>query len=104
VAEDQGVLGLGVFTDDGGLFDLGWYLSWTPGNNAAILDGRFTAADLRAIADHMDHHFPVAPSPTHDLERCSCGTRLRGCACDEQHEVRVVKQACYTCVHEVPCG
>ena len=36
-------------TDDG-LFSIGWYLSWTKGNNEATLDGRFTAESLEAIA------------------------------------------------------
>lgn len=44
---------------DGGLYDLGWYLGWTPHERAATLDGRFTAAELRAIADHME-------DPSHD--------------------------------------
>ena len=39
---------------DGGLYDLGWYLAWTPGEETAVLDGSFTAADLHAIADHME--------------------------------------------------
>lgn len=41
-------------TADGGLYDLGWYLAWTPGDKDAVLDGKFSAAELRAIADHMD--------------------------------------------------
>ncbi len=40
--------------DDGGLFDGGNYLCWTPGEAMATLDGAFTAAQLRDIADHMD--------------------------------------------------
>jgi len=39
---------------DGGLFSLGWYLSWSPGQKEAVLDGEFTAAALRAIAEHME--------------------------------------------------
>ena len=39
---------------DGGLFNLGWYLGWTPGNEDAVLDGDFTAKDLRAIACYME--------------------------------------------------
>ena len=38
---------------DGGLFDLGWYLAWSPGHDTATLDGEFTADDLIAIAEHM---------------------------------------------------
>lgn len=41
---------------DGGLDDLGWYLRWRIGESTATLDGDFTAAELRAIADHMDQH------------------------------------------------
>lgn len=41
-------------TKDGGLYDLGWYLAWEHGDDDAVLDGRFTPADLRAIADHID--------------------------------------------------
>lgn len=40
--------------EDGSLFSLGWYLSWTVGRNVACLDGDFTSSDLRSIADHMD--------------------------------------------------
>jgi hypothetical protein len=35
---------------DGGLYSLGWYLAWTPGDLDATLDGQFTADDLEAIA------------------------------------------------------
>lgn len=41
-------------TSTGGLYRLGWYLSWDVGDKAACLDGYFSADDLRAIADHMD--------------------------------------------------
>lgn len=41
---------------DGGLFDLGWYLAWSPGREDATLDGTFSAYDLRAIADFMLSH------------------------------------------------
>ena len=40
-------------TDDGGLYSLGWYLAWTPGNKDACLDGNFTAEDLEAVARWM---------------------------------------------------
>ena len=35
---------------DGGLYNVGWYLAWSPGNATATLDGTFTADDLEAIA------------------------------------------------------
>jgi hypothetical protein len=35
---------------DNGLHSLGWYLAWTPGDKAAVLDGQFTADELEAIA------------------------------------------------------
>jgi hypothetical protein len=38
---------------DGGLYNLGWYLSWVPGSNRAALDGEFTADELEAIACWM---------------------------------------------------
>lgn len=40
---------------DGGLYDLGWYIAWTPGRKDATLDGVFTAKELRAIAVYMDN-------------------------------------------------
>jgi hypothetical protein len=43
-----------TISPDGGLFSLGWYLGWVPGDEKATLDGEFTAAELRAIADHME--------------------------------------------------
>jgi hypothetical protein len=33
-----------------------FYLRWLPGQEKAQLDGYFTSAELRAIADHMDEH------------------------------------------------
>lgn len=39
---------------DGGLYSLGWYLSWDVGEEKACLDGEFTPNQLRSIADHMD--------------------------------------------------
>lgn len=44
--------------EDHSLFDLSWYLAWEVGNDTACLDGDFTAADLRAIADHMEKYTP----------------------------------------------
>lgn len=39
-----------VFSKDGGLHDLGWYLRWYKGDGEATLDGPFTADELEAIA------------------------------------------------------
>lgn len=52
--EDKSDLIKEAVQPDGALYDLGWYLSWTPGDKEAVLDGRFTAEALRAIADHME--------------------------------------------------
>lgn len=38
---------------DGGLYSLGWYLSWSPTDVDACLDGQFTPDDLEAIAAYM---------------------------------------------------
>ena len=38
---------------DGGLYSLGWYIEWTPGESEATLDGSFSAAELIAIAEYM---------------------------------------------------
>lgn len=40
--------------DDGSLDDGLNFLAWHPGDEKATLDGEFTAAQLRDIADHMD--------------------------------------------------
>jgi hypothetical protein len=40
-------------SEDGGLYNLGWYLGWNPGDKEATLDGTFTADDLIAIAVFM---------------------------------------------------
>lgn len=42
---------------DGGLHDVGWYLGWNTWRDKATLVGNFTAAELRAIADHMEQNF-----------------------------------------------
>lgn len=52
--EDTSKLDPEVIGSDGGLYSLGWYLNWNVGDDNACLDGRFTAAELRAIAAHMD--------------------------------------------------
>jgi len=49
-------------SSDGGLFSLGWYLSWSPSSEQAALDGEFTSAELRAIADYMDEHYQAKHS------------------------------------------
>lgn len=38
---------------DGGLYCLGWYTSWSPGDKQAVLDAEYTADDLEAIATYM---------------------------------------------------
>ncbi len=35
---------------DGGLFNLGGYVGFTPTNNYVVLDGEFTVAQLKALA------------------------------------------------------
>lgn len=42
-----------VFHKDGGLYSLGWYLSWDVGQEHAVLDGPFTADELIAIGSYM---------------------------------------------------
>lgn len=39
-----------------GLYNLGWYLGYTDGNNYAVLDGEFSAADLLEIAQYILDH------------------------------------------------
>lgn len=43
-----------IKTPTGGLFSLGGYVSWEPGDKTITLDGEFTADELRALAEHMD--------------------------------------------------
>ena len=43
---------------DGSLKSLGWYLNWNVGDLEACLDGRYTAKQLREIANWMDAHAP----------------------------------------------
>lgn len=50
---EPSVLLPGVVCADGSLYGLGWYLSWDKGDEYAVLDGRFTADELEAIAQHM---------------------------------------------------
>lgn len=42
-----------VYQENGGLYSLGWYLSWEVGQKKATLDGEFTADELAEIAAHM---------------------------------------------------
>jgi len=56
------ILDPNVFAEDGGLFDLGWYLGWNKGNKTACLDGDFTADELEAIAWWMKNK----KSPSHE--------------------------------------
>ena len=39
-----------AIADDDGLYSLGWYLAWTPGEANATLDGQFNIEDLEAVA------------------------------------------------------
>ena len=52
---------------DGGLYSLGWYLSWSPDRDIACLDGEFSTDDLEAIAWWMRNK--AAPSPTQQEEQ-----------------------------------
>jgi hypothetical protein len=47
---------------DGGLHNLGRYLSWAPGDQEAVLDGRFSAEHLEAIAWWMKHGVKESPA------------------------------------------
>lgn len=38
---------------NGGMYDGGWYLCYEAGEKDAVLDGRFSADDLEAIAAQM---------------------------------------------------
>lgn len=42
-----------AIADNGGLFNLGWYLHWGKGQENAVLDGDFDADELEAIAVYM---------------------------------------------------
>jgi hypothetical protein len=48
---------------DGGLASLYPLVSWIPGETVVILDGEFSAAQLREMADHMDRHREPTPWP-----------------------------------------
>ena len=41
---------------DNGLHSLGWYLSWKPREDDALLDGSFTVEELEAIVWWMKHY------------------------------------------------
>ena len=45
-----------AFYKNGKLHDSNGYLYWDPGMELAVIDGLYSAADLRAIADWMDKH------------------------------------------------
>ena len=40
--------------EDNGLFCLGQYIAWTPGDEGVVLDAHFTLAELRAIVAHIE--------------------------------------------------
>jgi hypothetical protein len=44
---------MGAVSEDGGLYNLGWYLGWSPGDDEVTLDGKFTVKDLLAIATYI---------------------------------------------------
>lgn len=46
---------LRAYINKTGLYSLGDYLSWEYGDSEAILDGRFTAEELEAIAWWMNN-------------------------------------------------
>lgn len=50
------IIGNETISIDGGLYNLGGYLGWTPGDDEAVLDGHFTADQLEAIAWWMRNH------------------------------------------------
>ena len=52
-----------AYREDGGLYSLGWYLAWSPGEAYATLDGQFKADDLLAIAQHMRGRPSLVPKP-----------------------------------------
>ncbi len=39
--------------DDGSLYDLGWYLSWSKARSRVVLDGQFTVLELEAIVTYI---------------------------------------------------
>lgn len=45
-----------IVHEGGGLYSLGWYLSWNPSHTQATLDGQFTAEDLANISDYMNKY------------------------------------------------
>lgn len=47
---------------DGGLYCLGRYLSWSPGDKQITLDSDFTASELSAIVYWMEHGHKLHPS------------------------------------------
>lgn len=52
-----------AISKDGGLYNLGWYIGWSCGQKEAMLDGTFSADQLRQIADYMDaQSLPTPPT------------------------------------------
>jgi hypothetical protein len=49
--------GFFTLTSTGAIENEAPYVYWYPEDETAILDGEFTAAQLRAIADHMEGGF-----------------------------------------------
>lgn len=45
----------GLIQPDGGLYDLGHYIAWTPGEEDVRLDDRFTIEELEAIVWWVRH-------------------------------------------------
>ena len=58
----EAIEALGASVVEAGLYDLGWYLSFSNGETTAKLDGDFSAEDLEAIAVYMRAHGPAALS------------------------------------------
>lgn len=64
-ARAREILGGWIDKSDSGLFCLGYYIAWTPGEEKATLDDEFSAEELEAIAWWMRHK-PSSP----ELVRC----------------------------------
>ena len=56
---------------NGNLYDLGWYLAYEVGDRDATLDGRFTAEEMRAIADYMDRFQKERRDPANVARRAA---------------------------------
>lgn len=53
-----------IIQPDGGLFDGGHYIAWTPEEKEICLDCRFTVEELEAFAQHMRAHAAPKVTPT----------------------------------------